>query len=296
MTDQVAGAAAKNPAIAELRARIREHWEEFTPAAQAVCRSLAEISPERLLYLSAADLGVESRTSNATVIRTLQSLGYKGLAELKDRVASPFGAVHREQRLRDRINSTGGDPKQVWDKVITEVIERMEFLNESFPLDAYAEAVRLLLDAREIATYGFGANYVAAEHLTLKLRRLGRPARSITTSGFRLADDLLAIQRGDVVVVISPGRLTLDAESVIARARAVGAETILLSEQDVAERLTDDVTVAMHVPNTVTGISAEVLTSIVVADALAQAVAAADTEHTLESAHTLATIRQQLGF
>ncbi|MGC4939410.1 MurR/RpiR family transcriptional regulator [Kribbella sp. DT2] len=296
MTDEVTGATAKNPAIAELRARIRDHWDEFTPAAQAVCRSLSEISPERLLYLSAADLGVESRTSNATVIRTLQALGYKGLAELKDQVAMPFGTAHREQRLRDRITSTGGDPKHVWDKVITEALERIEFLNEGFPLDAYTEAVRLLLDAREIVSYGFGANYVAAEHLTLKLRRLGRPARAITTSGFRLADDLLGIQQGDVVLVIAPGRLILDAEAVIARARAVGAHIILLSEQKVAERLAGDVTVAMHVPNTVTGITAEVLTSIVVTDALAQAVAAADTEHTLESAHTLATIRQQLGF
>jgi DNA-binding MurR/RpiR family transcriptional regulator len=296
MVDDVTGITGKNPAIAELRTRIREHWDEFSPAAQAVCRSLSEISPERLLYLSAADLGVESKTSNATVIRTLQALGYKGLAELKDHVASPFGAARREERLRTRIESTGGDPKHVWDKVITEAVERIEFLDQGFGMDAYAEAVRLLLGAREISTYGFGTNFVAAEHLTLKLRRFGRRARAITTAGFRLADDLLAIQQGDVVVIIAPGRLIVDAMTVIDRARAVGAASILLSEQLVAERLAGDVTVAMHVPNTVTGMTAEVLTSIVVADALAQAVAAADTEQTLESSHTLETLRQQLGF
>ena len=296
MAHDVTAITAKNPAIAELRARIRDHWDEFTPAARSVCRSLSEISPERLLYLSAQDLGVESKTSNATVIRTLQALGYKGLAELKDNVAAPFASSEREERLRSRIESTGGDPKHVWDRVITEALERIEFLNEGFPMDAYAEAVRLLLDAREITTYGFGANYVAAEHLTLKLRRLGRRARCIQTAGFRLADDLLAVERGDVVIVIAPGRLIIDAEVVIERARAVGAHSILLSEQLVTERLAGDVTVAMHVPNTVTGMTAEVLTAIVVTDALAQAVAAADTELTLESSHTLETIRQQLGF
>lgn len=295
MTEDVTG-VPRNPAIVELRARIRDHWDEFTPAARSVCRSLSESPPEQLLYLSAQELGIQSKTSNATVIRTLQALGYAGLAELKDKVAAPFQQVHREERLRNRMEMTGGDPKHVWDRVITEAIERIEFLNEHMVMDAYKEAVQLLLDAREITTYGFGANYVAAEHLTLKLRRLGRRSRCIQTAGFRLADDLLAIERGDVVIVIAPGRLIIDAETVIERARAVGAGIILLSEQAVAERLANDVTVAIHVPNTVTGITAEVLTTIVTTDALAQAVAAADTEKTLESAHTLETIRQQLGF
>ncbi|MFG1817393.1 MurR/RpiR family transcriptional regulator [Kribbella sp. NPDC049174] len=296
MADEVTG-VTRNPALAELRARIRDHWDDFTPASRAVCRSLSEISPERLLYLSAAELGQASKTSNATVVRTLQSLGYAGLAELKDRVASPFQhPSRREERLRSRIESTGGDPKHVWDRVITEAIERIEFLNQHMEMDAYQEAVRLMLDAREIATYGFGANYVAAEHLTLKLRRFGRRSRCIQTAGFRLADDLLAIGSDDVVIVIAPGRLVIDAEIVIDRARAVGAGIILLSEQVIAERLADDVTVAIHVPNTVTGITAEVLTTIVTTDALAQAVAAADTERTMESAHTLESLRQQLGF
>ncbi|MFC5265555.1 MurR/RpiR family transcriptional regulator [Kribbella qitaiheensis] len=295
MIDDVTG-VTKNAAIVELRSRIREHWDAFTPAARSVCRSLSEISPERLLYLSAQDLGVESKTSNATVIRTLQLLGYAGLAELKDMVAAPFTQAHREERLRNRMEMTGGDPKHVWDRVIREAIERIEFLDEHLAMDSYKEAVRLMLEAREITTYGFGANYVAAEHLTLKLRRLGRRSRCIQTAGFRLADDLLAIERGDVVIVIAPGRLIIDAQTVIDRARAVGAGIILLSEQLVAEKLANDVTVAIHVPNTVTGITAEVLTTIVVTDALAQAVAAADTEQTLESAHTLETIRQQLGF
>jgi DNA-binding MurR/RpiR family transcriptional regulator len=296
MVDEVTG-VTKNPALADLRRRIREHWDEFTPASRAVCRSLSEISPERLLYLSAQELGQVSKTSNATVIRTLQSLGYAGLAELKDLVASPFQhQSRREERLQSRLEATGGDPKHVWDRVITEAIERIEFLNQHMSMDAFQEAVRLVLDAREVATYGFGANYVAAEHLTLKLRRLGLRSRCIQTAGFRLADDLLAIGPDDVVIVIAPGRLVIDAEIVIDRARAVGAGIILLSEQLIAERLAGDVTVAIHVPNTVTGITAEVLTTIVTTDALAQAVAAADTDRTLESAHTLESLRQQLGF
>ena len=98
MADEVTE-VTRNPAIADLRRRIREHRDEFTPASRAVCRSLSEISPERVLYLSAAELGQLSKTSNATVIRTVQALGYSGLAELKDLVAAPS----RQERLRSRI-------------------------------------------------------------------------------------------------------------------------------------------------------------------------------------------------
>jgi len=283
MADEVTE-VTRNPAIAELRRRIREHWDEFTPASRAVCRSLSEISPERLLYLSAAELGQASKTSNATVVRTLQSLGYAGLSELKDLVAAPFQhPSRREQRLRSRMEATGGDPKQVWERVVTEAIERIEFLNQHLSMDAFEEAVRLTVDAREVVTYGFGANYIAAEALALKLRRFGVRSRSIETAGFRLADDLIGVGPDDVVIVID-------------RARAVGAGIILFSEQAIAEQLAGDVTVAVHIPNTVNGITTEVLTTIVVTDALAQAVATADTERTLEAGHTLESLRQQLGF
>lgn len=71
------------------------------------------------------------------------------------------------------------------------------------------------------------------------------------------------------------------------RAHAVGAGIILLSEQTAGECLAGDVTVTIHLPNTATGITPEVLTID------AQAVAAA---YTLESAYSVESLRQQLGF
>lgn len=58
--------------------------------------------------------------------------------------------------------------------------------------------------------YGFGASFVAAEHLALKLRRRGYRAHAAHSTGFRLADDLLDIERGEAVVVFAPGRLLTD--------------------------------------------------------------------------------------
>ncbi|WP_037260364.1 MurR/RpiR family transcriptional regulator [Kibdelosporangium aridum] len=288
--------ATRNPALVELRARIRAGWDDFSPAVRGVCRSLSAITPERLLYMSAQELGAEAKTSNATVIRTLQGLGYSGLAELKGMVAAPFTShIPPEERARQRVESTGGDLEKVWNNVVTESVDRIELLRSKVSAGPYELAVRLLVDARRIWTYGWGASYVAAEHLALKLRRMDRHARSIQSTGFRLADDLIDIESGEVVVVFVPGRLPTEVEVLLERARTVGAKCILVSDELVDE-IGDDVTVALYAPNTPTGMTAEPLTAIVLADALAQAVAASDRERTVEASHQLTALREQLGF
>jgi DNA-binding MurR/RpiR family transcriptional regulator len=286
----------RNQGITDLRARIREHWAHLSPGAQEVCRTLSEITPEQLLYKSAVELGAETRTSNATVVRTLQSLGYAGLAELKTVVAGPFtDQTAPEVRARRRIEAIGGNLPDVWDKVTGEWIDRITLLRTQSSTEAYQRAVELLLGARDIVSFGFGSSFVAAEHLTLKLRRLGRRGRTIRSSGFGLPDDLLGIERGDAVVVFAPGRLLIDIDVLLDRVRTVGAGSVLVTAE-LADQLADSVNVTLIAPHSPTGLTGDAATAMVVADVLIQAVAAADSARTVESSHTLTTLRQQMGF
>lgn len=286
----------RNQGITDLRARIREHWDRLSPGAQEVCRTLSESTPEQLLYKSAVELGAETRTSNATVVRTLQSLGYAGLAELKTAIARPFtDQTAPEIRARRRIEAIGNHVPDIWDKVTTEWIDRITLLRTETSAQAYQRAVELLLGAREVLPFGFGSSFVVAEHLTLKLRRLGRRVRTVCSSGFGLPDDLLGIERGDVVVLFAPGRLLIDIEVLLDRVRTVGASSVLVTAE-LADQLADSVTVTLIAPHSPTGLTGDGATAMVVADVLIQAVAAADPEHTVEASHTLTTLRQQMGF
>lgn len=286
----------RNQGITDLRARIRAEWDRLSPGAQEVCRLLGEITPEQLLYKSAVDLGAETRTSNATVVRALQSLGYAGLADLKTAVARPFtDQTAPEVRARQRVEATGGDLPNIWDMVTTEWIDRIRLMRDAASPDAYKQAIELLLGAREIVPYGFGSGFVVAEHMTLKLRRLGKRARTIRSSGFDLADDLLGIERGDVAVIFAPGRLLIDIHVLLDRVRTVGASSILVTAE-LVEQLADKVTVTMIAPHSPTGLTGDAATAMVLADALIQGMAASDAASTVETSHTLNTLRQQMGF
>jgi DNA-binding MurR/RpiR family transcriptional regulator len=286
----------RNQGITDLRTRIREQWANLSPGAQEVCRLLGEITPEQLLYKSAVELGAETRTSNATVVRTLQSLGYAGLADLKTAVARPFtDQTAPEERARQRVEASGGNLPDVWEMVTSEWMDRIRLMRDAASPADYQLAVHLLVGAREIVPFGFGSSFVVAEHMTLKLRRLGRRARTIRSSGFGLPDDLLGIERGDVVVLFAPGRLLVDIHVLLDRVRTVGASSILVTAE-LADKLADQVNVTLIAPHSPTGLTGDAATAMVLADALIQGVAATDAARTVETSHTLNTLRQQMGF
>jgi DNA-binding MurR/RpiR family transcriptional regulator len=285
-----------NPGLNELRSRVRDHWETLSKAERSVCTLLANRTPEWLLYAGAADLGSESGTSNATVVRTLQKLGYAGLSELKQFVASPFSStVAPEVRLQQRIEYLGNDFERISDGVWSEAAERIELARKAAGTPELSAAVDIITRAQQVCSYGIGASGLAAEHLTLRLNRIGRPSRQISSDGFGLADDLLLVTPRDAIVVFAPGRMTTEIDVILNRARDVNASVILVSD-DLRELLTGRVSVSLAAPHTPTGITAEALTSILIGDVLVQAVAAVDPELAVESSHSLTALRDDLGY
>lgn len=287
--------SSSNPGLERLHALVRTHWEDLSPAERSVCRLLTASPVEQILYSNAQELGATSGTSNASVIRTLRRLGYSGLPALKQEVAAPFTSeVAPDVRLRERIDRMGGDFTALWGRVVDEARDRIEHARTAASPEQLTRAVEALAEARQTVAYGVGSSNIAADHLALKLNRIGAPARPIDTDGFRLADDLLGIGRGDAVVVFAPGRVLPEVEVLFERARAVGATSVLVTDE-LTEELRDRVDIVLSAPHTPTGMTAEALTGIIVADALVQAVATVHPDRAVGTSHELTAWRGRLG-
>lgn len=293
-------AVMKNPepappaGVTQLRAAVRDVWDELSASERAAAQYLANASAEQLLFASAQELGSASGTSNATVVRTLQRLGYAGLPALKRALASDFvSAVAPEVRLKQRITQVGKDLEGIWDRVFKEAQERIGHCRKLTGLDTFQHAVATVAEAGEVFCYGVAASELAARHLSLSLGRLGRRARFIGATGFALADSLLPLGRGDVVVVFQPGRPLAELTVLVERARAVGAKIILVTNKlgDAFEGDIEAVLTASHSP---TRITAEALTGLVVADALLLALTTLDEARAVETSHQLTALREQL--
>lgn len=280
--------------VARLRGAVREHWDELSASERAVAQYLVSAPAESLLFASAQELGTASGTSNASVVRTLQRLGYAGLPALKRELASDLtSAVAPEVRLKQRIDHVGRDLDAIWGEVFDEAAERIEHARRLTPGDALRAAVGFLAEAGEIHCYGVAASELAARHLTLALGRVGRRAQYIGSTGFALADQLLRLRQGDAVVIFQPGRDLPELTVLIDRARAVGARVVLVTDE-LAERYGERVDAVLTAPHTPTGITAEALTALVVADALLLAMTTLDETRAVETSHQLTVLRDQL--
>ncbi|MFD8566576.1 MurR/RpiR family transcriptional regulator [Streptomyces sp. NPDC059639] len=280
--------------VARLRAVVRERWDGLSTSERAVAQYLVSAPAESLLFASAQELGTASGTSNASVVRTLQRLGYAGLPALKRELANDFtSAVAPEERLKRRIAHVGQDLDGIWGEVFDEAAERIDHARRLTPGDALREAVGILAQAGEIHCFGVAASELAARHLALALGRVGRRARFLGATGFALADLLLGVRQGDAVVIFQPGRDLPELGVVVDRARAVGARVVLVTDE-LAETYGSRVDAVLTAPHTPTGITAEALTALVVADALLLAMTTLDEGRAVETSHQLTFLREQL--
>lgn len=286
----------ENRALTKLRARIAERWNNLSKSERAVCRVLTAMSAERLLYASAAELGTQSRTSNASVVRTLQSLGYSGLSDLKQEVAAPFSSsVAPDVRLRQRLEHVGQDLHQIQREIWAEAEEIVQLCSRANDDELYSAAVNLIVHADTVFCYGLGSSGIASDHLALRLRRIGVSTRRLTTDGFRLADEVMSLGSRDLLVIFAPGRVTRDIEALLDQAQLVGASVLLVTDE-LQERLASRVAVSLTAPHTPTGLTAEGFSGILVSDVLVQAVSAVGPDTALRSSHLLNDLRGRLGY
>lgn len=286
----------ENPALSGLRERIASAWNDLSKSERAVCRILSSTSAERVLYASAAELGAQSGTSNATVVRTLQKIGYSGLSQLKREVAAPFSSsVSPEVRLKTRIDHIGQDLARIQQETWDEAASLIELARASNDDDAYSAAINLLVRSENVYCYGLGASGIAAEHLALRLRRIGMATRRLNTDGFRLADEVMGLGPKDALVIFAPGRVTRDIDVLLDHAQLVGASLILVTDE-LHDRLAPRVNAVLTAPHTPTGLTSEGLTGILVSDVLVQGISAVAPDAALRSSQLLNDIRARLGY
>lgn len=111
---------------------------------------------------------------------------------------------------------------------------------------AVAQAVALLSDARQVGIFGIGASGILAEYTARLFSRIGLPAYVMNRTGFSLAEQLIGLQRGDVLIMMgqNPHREGL---TTLREAKRLGIPTILLT-QAVDSRFSQEAQVVIDVP------------------------------------------------
>src|SRR5215469_3506918 len=177
--------------------------DALSPAEQRVARLFVE-QKEAILLGSAAQIGALVGTSDATVVRTAQSLGFESLAALREAaLAYLTGRPTPGGRLRRTLHEAGEDGAQALKHVIEIHEATLEVLKAPSFQAPFAQAVDLLVAARWRRIFGVGPTAALAEHASLQFGRIGLPSTTLSATGIGLADRLLDLGAQDVVLMIA---------------------------------------------------------------------------------------------
>ncbi|MCT2584485.1 MurR/RpiR family transcriptional regulator [Actinophytocola gossypii] len=228
--------------------------------------------PEIVVACSASELGTRTGTSDATVVRATKALGYTGYRELKRTI---LGTLTRQRDLAatmdDRLARAATEDGPVG-RVLDDTVALLGQLRRGLDMVAWRRAVDALIGAPEVMTYGIGPAGVVASYLCLSLKRIGLRARGVETTGFRLADELLALRRDEVVVVFAPIREFREISLVVGHAERVGAKVVVVTES-LGMALADRVHAVLSTPQSTTSTASEITAGLVLAHALTLSVA-----------------------
>jgi len=204
--------------------------DRLTPAERRVARYFAD-HREEVLLASAAELARKSETSDATVVRTAKALGYDGLDALRRDLAeelrrdlSPAGGVARALQL------VGGDPDTAFASTLDLHAESIASLKRSVSPAQFRSTVEHLLAADRIAIFGIGPSSAMAGYLAIQLGRFGLDSMILTDTGLLLADGLLRLRRGDLLLIMAYGRVYPELRAVFDRADELGLARILMTD------------------------------------------------------------------
>jgi DNA-binding MurR/RpiR family transcriptional regulator len=177
--------------------------------------------------------------------------------------------------------------------VLRDTADLLDHFETSLDVDSWNRAITAMSNAARVITYGIGPSGCLADYLSINLKRTGVRSKSITVTGFSLADHLLDTGEDDVFVVFATMRRFREIDMVIDHATNAGATLILVTET-LGVALRDRVDIVLNTPPTTTGTSDGVVMGMVVASALKLSVAKQHQPKAVETLERLNTLRADI--
>jgi DNA-binding MurR/RpiR family transcriptional regulator len=145
------------------------------------------------------------------------------------------------------VNALSCDVNSSIDFVLEGHQRACEVLSRPANRAAVAQAVALLSEARQVAIFGIGASGILAEYTGRLFSRIGLPSCVLNRTGFSLAEQLISLQRGDVMIMMGQKSPHREGMTALREARRLGIPTILLT-QAVDSRFSQEAQVVIDVP------------------------------------------------
>jgi DNA-binding MurR/RpiR family transcriptional regulator len=214
----------------KLRDRLRARGRGLSPALLRVLEFI-DTHRDEAMTKSALELAAAIGTSDATVIRAVQALGFDGLRELRQALATTFG---EGQTPIDTITRTVASIKEhsatAVDQVFADHRETFAALASAETRASILAAVERLSSARRVGIFGIASTAFLARYFALSLNRTGRPTALFDACMAPLPEQLLEMRGVDALLMLAYGKPYKEAMLTIAEARRLKVPIVLITD------------------------------------------------------------------
>jgi DNA-binding MurR/RpiR family transcriptional regulator len=210
--------------------RVSESLNRLSPAERRVARFIQE-NREEVLVTSATALALKTGTSDATVVRTTQTLGYAGINELRQQLAAELRQdLSLSSRLARTLTEVGDNPEAAFELTLDTHLRALESLRRDITPALIQRVVARLNAARRVFIFGIGPSSAMANYFAIQLGRFGLDGDSLTHTGLLLADGLHRLRNGDLLVMLAYGRIYRELSALLDHAKDIGIATVLITD------------------------------------------------------------------
>ncbi len=208
--------------------KLESRRASLSPGALAVAEFINN-NRHVVLGLSALEIGLEVGTSDATVVRLSQTLGFSGLRDLKETLSHWLEQVESPvEKMRRTSDGIGNDTRDTIDFVIESQKAALDALGSEENRQAAQVAIDLISNAKAVGIFGIAASGVIAAYCGRLFSRSGIPAKVYNQTGVALAESLLQMARGDVLIMLLHSRAHSEAITALTEAKRLDVPVIMI--------------------------------------------------------------------
>lgn len=213
--------------LSEVDRAIDAHYDDLSAGQRrAIDRLLADTRYGAVV--SAPQLADAIGVSESTITRAAQTLGFTGFPDLQRHLRARFVAP-----VQDRLaplEPDAADTESLARHVMLDDAARIREMAEDLAPEDIEAVVDALAGARRVLVFGERGSHGLALMLVMGLRLVLADARLLNQEAGDLPDQLLGLERDDVVVAVSFRRVDRMTVNVLQHARSVGATAIALTD------------------------------------------------------------------
>ena len=214
----------------DYEAVVRQHYAKLSPAHRKVADYLLA-DGRRAALAPIADVAKSLNTSESTVVRFAQTLGYKGYPDLRDQLRERFLATATSL---DRLAASAATPKSeraaTLERILTEDADSILRTLAQVPRETFDAVVSAIVSARRTYVVGFRGSAGIALVLGMGLRIFLPETRVVAVNVGDTPEELLSLGKSDVVIVISYLRYSGQTLEILRYAHEAGAQTVALTD------------------------------------------------------------------